>query len=84
MAPTLIRIMIVGSVLVVVWMAWCLASLTATMSRARATGLPYLVVPCYLLGAPWLLTQPLLLPLLSALPESWTAKWLPLLVFNDG
>jgi hypothetical protein len=36
------------------------------------------------LGAPWLLTQPVLLPLLAALPESWTAKWLPLLLFNDG
>lgn len=54
------------------------------MSRVRASGLPYLVVPCYLLGAPWPLTQLSLLPLLSALPGSWTAKWLPLLVFNDG
>jgi hypothetical protein len=68
----------------VTWAAWCLASLRANLSRARATGLPYVILPCSVLGAPWLLTQPVLLPLLAALPESWTAKWLPLLLFNDG
>lgn len=66
------------------WTIWCLASLKINLSRARATGLPCVVVPCSLLGVPWLLSQALLLPLLTAVPESWTEKWLPLLIFNDG
>lgn len=84
MASLFAKILIAAAVLAVAWTAWCLTSLMANMSRARATALPYLVVPCYILGAPWLLTQSLLLPFLSALPEQWTRKWLPLLVFNDG
>lgn len=78
------NILVTGGVLAGAWTAWCLASLMANLSRARATGLPYVILPCSVLGAPWLLTQPLLHPLLTALPESWTENWLPLLLFNDG
>ncbi|KAJ5709630.1 hypothetical protein N7493_009921 [Penicillium malachiteum] len=66
------------------WTAWCLISLIVNVSRARKTGLAYVILPCSFLGAPWLLTQPLLLPLLNLLPQAWTENWLPLLLFNDG
>ncbi|KAJ5636928.1 uncharacterized protein N7484_010241 [Penicillium longicatenatum] len=67
-----------------IWTAWCLVSLVVNVFRARKTGLAYVIVPCSFLGAPWLLTQPLLLPLLNSLPQTWTENWLPLLLFNDG
>jgi len=67
-----------------IWSTWCLATLITNLSRARATALTYVILPCSLLGAPWLLSQSLLLPILRALPHSWTANWLPLLIFNDG
>ncbi|KAE8407188.1 cytochrome P450 [Aspergillus pseudonomiae] len=78
------KIFIALGIFTLIWVVWCLATLIANVSRARATGLQYVIVPCSMLGAPWLLTQPLLLPILQALPELWTEKWLPLLLFNDG
>lgn len=78
------NILISVGVFTIVWVVWCLATLIVNVSRARATGLHYVIVPCSMLGAPWLLTQPMLLPLLKALPELWTEKWLPLLLFNEG
>ncbi|GKZ27117.1 hypothetical protein AbraIFM66951_004165 [Aspergillus brasiliensis] len=63
---------------------WSLVCLILNVREARSIGLPYVILPCSLLGAPWLLSQPVLLPLLRALPRSWTARWLLLLIFNDG
>ncbi|KAE8137314.1 cytochrome P450 [Aspergillus pseudotamarii] len=78
------NILVSVGVFTIVWTVWCLATLIVNVSRARATGLHYVIVPCSMLGAPWLLTQPMLLPFLKALPEWWTEKWLPLLLFNEG
>ncbi|GLA25232.1 hypothetical protein AnigIFM63326_001849 [Aspergillus niger] len=64
--------------------SWSLVCLILNVREARSTGLPYVILPCSLLGAPWLLSQPVVLPLLKALPRTWTSKWLPLLIFNDG
>ncbi|KAJ5720785.1 cytochrome P450 [Penicillium malachiteum] len=69
---------------VAIWVTWCLASLINNLSQARATGLKYVILPCSLLGAPWLLSQSVFLPLLGALPHPWTVNWLPLLIFNDA
>ncbi|KAL8917288.1 MAG: hypothetical protein Q9172_005914 [Xanthocarpia lactea] len=51
---------------------------------ARATGLPYVIVPIYITSLPWLLLQPLCIPLLEQLPQSWTQGWLPFLAFGRG
>ncbi|KAL8861937.1 MAG: hypothetical protein Q9178_001807 [Gyalolechia marmorata] len=51
---------------------------------ARATGLPYVIVPIYITSLPWLLLQPLCIPLLEKLPQSWTQGWLPFLAFGRG
>ncbi|KAJ5938242.1 hypothetical protein N7454_004584 [Penicillium verhagenii] len=61
-----------------------LTHVAAHISSGLATALTYVILPCSLLGAPWLLSQSLLLPILKALPQSWTEHWLPLLIFNDG
>ena len=80
---SIVNILTASGILPGAWTVWCLASLMANLFRARSTGFPYVIVPCSMLGGPWLLSQALLL-LLTALPESWTEKWLPLLIFNDG
>ncbi|PYH91563.1 cytochrome P450 [Aspergillus ellipticus CBS 707.79] len=79
-----LSLLLASGMLAVSWTAWCLVSLLVNITRARATTLPSVILPCSLLGAPWLLTQPLTVPCLRALPAAWTASWLPLLLFNDG
>ena len=45
--------------------------------QAKSIGLPYVVTPFSAFDALWALAQPLALPILSRLPESWTRHWLP-------
>lgn len=50
--------------------------LRQNISVAKATGLHYVITPIYITSFPWLLLQPILVPFLECLPESWTEKWL--------
>ncbi|PLB51305.1 cytochrome P450 [Aspergillus steynii IBT 23096] len=72
------------AVLPITFGIWSLVSLFSQLARARSTGLPCVIVPCSCLGAPWLLSQPILLPIFQLLPTSWTQNWLPLLRFERG
>ena len=47
-------------------------NLLANIAEARSSGFHYIIVPCSPLFVPWILAQPLLLPLLDRLPRSWT------------
>lgn len=44
------------------------------LSRAKTSGIPYVVVPVYYLNRIWLITHRLWLPFLAKLPRSWT-QW---------
>lgn len=52
-------------------------SFRRNIASAQATGLRYVIVPFYITSVPWLLLQPILLPLLDRLPERLTKGWLP-------
>ncbi|KAL7912262.1 cytochrome P450 [Trichoderma velutinum] len=62
---------------------WSVASLLHHIRLARAVGLPYVVLPFWLLGGPWQLAQFIVVPVLKALPERLTRNWLPLLLFHE-
>lgn len=47
------------------------------VKEARLTGLPYVVAPFWLFSPLWAMLQPLLLPILTHLPEPWSQSWLP-------
>lgn len=49
-------------------------ALRRNIEKARASGIPYVVVPVYFMSTFWLAGHRLALPLLSRLPLSWT-KW---------
>ena len=51
--------------------------LRGNIALAKATGLRYVIVPFYITSLPWLLLQPVCLPILDRLPERWTRNWLP-------
>lgn len=44
---------------------------------AKASGIRYVITPLYIMSVPWLLLQPVLVPLLEYFPEIWTENWLP-------
>jgi hypothetical protein len=45
---------------------------------AKLSNLPCVILPVYMFSVPgWLITQPLLTPLLKILPSSWTSQWVP-------
>ncbi|OCT52974.1 putative P450 monooxygenase [Cladophialophora carrionii] len=44
------------------------------LSKAKQSGIPYVVVPVYYLKTWWLVSHPLWLPLLAKLPRNWT-QW---------
>lgn len=62
---------------------WSLASLARNIRLARATGLPFEVLPCSLLSAKWQLAQLVVVPVAKLLPKRLTQGWLPLLLFDD-
>ncbi|BCR97991.1 cytochrome P450 [Aspergillus luchuensis] len=78
------RLFLGSATVLAAFTSWSLVCLILNVREARSTGLPYVILPCSLLGAPWLLSQPVVLPLFRALPRTWTSTWLPLLIFNDG
>lgn len=54
-----------------------LVFLQHNIAVAKASGLPYVVVPCHTTGLSWLVLQPAILPILNLLPYKWTNGWLP-------
>ncbi len=44
------------------------------LSKAKQSGIPYVIVPVYYLRTWWLILHPLYLPLLARLPRKWT-QW---------
>ncbi len=54
------------------------SGLFRNIAAARATGLPYVVVPVHITSIPWLLLQHLCVPVLErVLPARWAEAWLP-------
>ena len=51
-------------------------NLLSNIAKAKSSGFHYEIVPCSPLFVPWVLVQPLILPLLDRLPRSWTQPWL--------
>jgi hypothetical protein len=49
-----------------------ITSLRRNIAKAKASGIPYVVVPVYFMNTAWLAGHRLLLPLFAALPHSWT------------
>ena len=67
------------------FLAYCFAqyrSLTHHIKEAKATGLPYVVVPFGLSGLLSVLLQALLLSFLNRIPEVWTERWIPYVTAN--
>ncbi|XDG04703.1 hypothetical protein ABKA04_004318 [Annulohypoxylon sp. FPYF3050] len=62
---------------------WSVISLVKHVRLARATRLPFVVLPFSLLGAPWQLAQFIVVPVVKSLPERLTRDWLTLLLFNE-
>ena len=61
-------------------LAYCFAqfqSLGRHIKEAKATGLPYIVVPFGFSGLLSVLFQALLLSVLNRIPEEWTERWIP-------
>lgn len=54
-------------------------SLYRNYAVARSSGLRCIIVPFHLANVPWVIVQPLILPLLDKLPTRWTSPWLPFL-----
>lgn len=52
------------------------------LAAAKASGIPYAVLPVYSVGYFWLVTQKLWEPFLHRLPKSWTNWWLALTLEN--
>lgn len=50
--------------------------LRRNIAVARSTGLRYVIVPFHITSVPWMLLQPIVLPILDRLPASWTRQWL--------
>lgn len=50
-------------------------ALRRNIDKARASGIPYFIVPVYFMNIAWLTGHRLLLPFFSRLPLSWTS-WL--------
>ena len=56
----------------------CYTALRRNLAAAKASGIPYIVVPIYPRAATWKVTQALWTPLLRRLPKRWTGWWLEL------
>ena len=64
--------------LVVFYIGKNVYSLRNNLAIAKSSGIPYKIVPVFIVNRKWQTSQPLSLPLLNSLPKSWTESWLPL------
>lgn len=62
---------------------WSLIGLVHHVNLAKATSLPFVILPYSLLGAPWQLAQFIVVPVAKLVPQRLTQAWLPLLLFNE-
>ncbi|GAW24954.1 hypothetical protein ANO14919_145510 [Xylariales sp. No.14919] len=63
--------------------SWSVISLIHHVRLAQTTCLPFVILPCSLLGAPWQMAQFIVVPVLKSLPARLTRNWLPFLLFNE-
>ena len=56
----------------------CYTAFRRNLAAAKASGIPYLILPIYPVATTWLVTQALWKPFLRRLPNSWTDWWLEL------
>ncbi|KAL8785113.1 MAG: hypothetical protein Q9195_008759 [Heterodermia aff. obscurata] len=56
----------------------CYIAFRRNLAAAKASGIPYVLLPIYPIATTWLVTQALWTPLLRKLPASWTDWWLEL------
>ena len=56
----------------------CYTAFRRNLALAKASGIPYVMLPIYPVATFWLVTQVLWTPLLRRLPNSWTSWWLEL------
>lgn len=60
-----------------IWCAWsCYAGLMKNIALAKATGLPYVIIPVSIYNMFWVVTNAIFLPVLRKLPTAWTASWI--------
>ena len=70
----LITTTFVASVLVICYSQ--IRKLLHNIAEARSSGFYYLITPFYPFSLPWVLVQPILVPILTSLPARWTQPWL--------
>lgn len=69
----MLRLILIGFALLLVYSILnTLLKLRRNIQRAEQSGIPYIVVPVFLLKSWWLLTHRLFLPILAKLPPRWT------------
>ena len=61
-----------------------LLRLRVNIAAAKASGIPYIVLPVWQGNRLWQLSQVITVPILSRLPKSWTEPWLKFTLFNWG
>lgn len=69
-------------VLALLQAARCYIAFRRNLAAAKASGIPYTVLPVYSVAMTWLITQKLWTPFLRKLPTSWTGWWLDLSLEN--
>ena len=53
-------------------------SFRKNLAAAKASGIPYRIVPVFIVNRTWQVSQVFALPILRSLPASWTESWLHL------
>ena len=56
----------------------CYQSFACNLAAAKASNIPYVIVPVYHINRTWLLTQRIWLPYIRKLPARWTESWIDL------
>ena len=64
--------------------ARCYIAFRRNLAAAKASGIPYVILPIFPVARFWLTTQALWLPFLRLLPRKWLDSWLPISLQNSG
>ena len=64
-----------ASLLILIYCYSWIRSLYSNIIAAKSTGFKYIILPFHILGAPWIVLQDLIIPLLHLIPQSWTERW---------
>lgn len=57
----------------------CYQAFVHNLAAAKASNIPYFIVPIYQINRTWLITQKLWIPYIRKLPASWLEPWLDLI-----